>query len=239
MNYISQKEIIMPTILAEKALKSTMETENSNKSKFDMNTFIQKIEKAASLMQLSMSQCQLKNVPDFVRPDYDKKIPHDNNNQLIKNAYKLKCKDDSDIYMVLHAGGRVEFLSDHWTEESINQAADLAAKISGEWRLLPSGTPGEIPDHLRAFAQRAFAQRGISLSDPTPPSQAMIEKSRLKYEAATAESQLLAPNTSGQFKNRLKNISDNQSDTHGKLEKNDSHSSITPFRTKPKLPGEI
>lgn len=227
----------MPTTLAEEALKSAMKIEHSNKLKFDMDAFIQKIENAASIMNLNMSQCKLQSLPDFARSGYDRRSTHDNKNQSVKSAYQLRIRDDLELFMIIGADGGVAFLSDHWTEESINKLAELAAKTGGRWSLLPSGTPGEIPDHLRAFAQRAFMQHGIRLSDPTPPSRAMIERSRLKYETATTGSQFYpASNPSDQFKNYLRNVRDNKL---GELGENDNHRPITPFRTRPKPPGEI
>lgn len=126
--------------------------------------------------------------------------------QFFKNIYKIKCKDDSSFFIMQRAGGNGRFVSDHWTKESIEEAARMAGKMGGNHSMIPSGEPGAFPDHLREFATQVYAKNGIDLPDPTPPTPEMIEASRKKYEQPKAQE------SEQQIKNNLSKLNDSVKD---------------------------
>jgi len=159
-------------------------------------------------MQLSIKKCELSSLPDFVRKsnsrlymnELDKapepsptkkkeksKIEDDYTNQFFKGIYQVTCEDNSSFFVMQNGLGS-RMVSDHWTEESIDRCAEMAAKLGGKCHMIPSGEPGAFPDHLRAYASQAFAKHGIHLPDPTPPTAEKVAISKQKYELSSTQS---------------------------------------------------
>lgn len=188
-------EMTMPGLSQKEVLELMSKKEDVEKERVAREKFDKKIQEVALEMQLEIEKCKLDSLPDFVHQSGKKLYKNelnkegidaaqdvnDDKKQFFKDIYKVKCKDESEFYIMHRTGGSGRMVSDHWTKESIEAAAKMAAKMGGQYSMIPNGEPGAFPAHLRAFAEQAFARQGLDFPDPTSPTAEMIEASRQEY----------------------------------------------------------
>lgn len=200
----------MTNILSgEKALKEFNKAKKNTLSKLEQEEFEQRIQQAALNIRLSVKKCDLNTLPDFVRKSNSRlyinelnktpepsptikeesvsELENDYINQFFKDIYQVTCEDSSSFFVMQNGLGS-RMVADHWTEESIDKCAELAAKLGGKCHMIPSGEPGAFPDHLRKYASQAFAKQGIHFPDPTPPTVDAEARSKQKYGLFSTQS---------------------------------------------------
>lgn len=235
-------------LTGQEALKEFNKDQKNTLSKSEQEAFDKKIQQAALDMQLSVKKCELSSLPDFIRksnsrlymyeldkapePSPTKKkekstIEDDYTNEFFKDIYQVICKDNSSFF-VMHNGLGSRIVSDHWTEESIDKCAEMAAKLGGKWLMIPSGEPGAFPDHLREYASQAFAKQGIQFPDPTPPTAEKVAISKQKYELSSIQSDMKENIAAMRSKEEAVHI------LSGSDQSADNESGVTPISTTPK-----
>lgn len=230
-------------LTTKEILELISKKENSIEEKLEKERFEKKIREIALELQLELKKCHLDSLPEYVRLSSNRLYKYelnskqdirDDKKQFFTNIYKIECKDGSSFHLMHRAGG-TRIVSDHWTEESIEEAAKMAGKLGGQWSMIPCGEPGAFPAHLRAFAAQVFAKNGICLLDPTPPKPEMIEASRQKYEQPKMPS--AEQKSTLQLKDNLAKIKQNVEEpiTEMETEPTQAPSLITPFNTRPKF----
>ena len=138
------------------ALKEFNKNAKNTLSKLEQEEFDKKIQQVALDMRLSVKKCELSSLPDFVRKsnsrlymnELDKapepspterkkkpKVEDDYTNQFFKDIYQVTCEDNSSFFVMQNGLGS-RMVSDHWTEESIDKCAEMAAKLGGKALLL-------------------------------------------------------------------------------------------------------
>ncbi|WED43770.1 hypothetical protein [Legionella cardiaca] len=196
----------MNHLLTDKEAREAFEkNKKANLSKAEQEEFQSKIEQVARDMGLRVKKCEMDSLPDFVEtsttrlyanevdkaPQPSPKTPKkkatteeedkDVARHFFRDVYQVTSNDGSSFY-VMHNGIGGRMVSDNWTKESIDKCAEMAAKLGGNFSMIPRGEPGAFPDHLRKYAEEAYAKHGLTLADPTPPTSEQIEASKQKYE---------------------------------------------------------
>ena len=215
-------------LVGDEALKEFNKIKNNSLSKAEQEEFNKKIQHTARELHLSVKKCDLEALPDFIKKSNsrlykteleksaDTKIPQtisedkrekqkdagDHTHQFFKDIYEVTCEDSS-TFVVMRNGLGGRMISNNWTKESIDKCAEMAAKLGGQHFMIPSGEPGAFPEHLRAYATRAFAKHGIDLPDPTPPATAKINLSEQKQGLLSTQcamkEKMVAMRTQGQY----------------------------------------
>ncbi|KTC85220.1 hypothetical protein [Legionella brunensis] len=233
-------------LTGEEAREAFEKIAKANLSKSEQDEFNKKIQQVAFDMQIAIKKCELDSLPEFVKssnstlytnelrraPEPSPMKKSKEQNQFFKDIHQVTLENGSSFYVMLNGiGGR--FVSDNWTKESIDKCAEMAAKLGGQFNMIPSGEPGSFPDHLRAYATQAYAKHGIHLPDPTPPTAQQIEQSRQRYEALEGSN-----NTQMMMKKELSGLRQEQSMAElaqvSDREQGQDKSGMTPFSIEPK-----
>lgn len=178
-------------------LEAFNKSKSSKEGQQEQELFIKLLHKAAAEMEAKIIKCMPEDLPQFVKDSSHNLYPEDLGNleletdkdvinseeSLFDNIYKVGFSDGSSFYL-MKSSVCSRFVSDNWTKESIDKAAEMASKLGGNFNMIPSGQPGAFPDHLREYAAQAWGKYGMDLKDPTPPTPEMIENSRQKSEPA-------------------------------------------------------